>query len=241
MVIARLKDALCPMVVVHVRTAADLRDRLILVVVAHIGLITAILIAVVFRRHVATAAPVFVSDTEKVYRPRFLAAVCRPQIRHRGNAVKRHIFHPLGHLLHRSASEIAVDVGLASDLAAKLHELMCSKAVVLHNTTPVCVDHLLSAFLWTDSVLPVILIRKTSARPAQYRNLQLLKSLHNIHAHSVHIRDVRMFPNIDSLIDTPSQMLGKMSVDLRCDRSQLVLLIDDQFCHSSNAPFLLKF
>ena len=233
-VMGRLKDAPRPLVIVHVGAAADLADRMILVIVSHIGLVTAVQIAVVGRAHVAAAAPVFISHAEIIDLPGLLMAVLPALLRHRGNALERHVLDPLGHLAHRAAADIAVDVGLAAQLAAELKILVRPEAVVLHDAAPVGVDHLLAVLLRTDAVLPVILVGEAAARPAQHRNLELLQRLNDVRPHAVHVRDVGVLPDIESLIDASAQVLGEMSVNLRVDVGNFLLIIDYKLCHTSS-------
>ena len=228
-------DAFRPMIIIHIGTTAHFLNRLFRIIIAYIGLIPAVLIGIILRGHISTAAPVFIAHAEKVHRPWLLVAVSRTLIRHRRYSPERHIFYPLGHLLHRSASEIPVNVGFTSDLAAQLHEFMGSEAIVLHNTAPMGIDHFLSSLLRTDSVLPVILIRKTAARPAQHRHLQLLQCLHHVCSHAIDIGNIRVFSDVNPLIDAASQMLGKMSVNFRCNRALLVMFINMQSRHFTSS------
>ncbi|MOA13263.1 hypothetical protein D3C78_1333070 [compost metagenome] len=101
-----------PAIVVYVRPACDFMD-FVLAIVAHIGLVSSILIRIVFRTHIAAAAPVLVPDAKIFYLPRLLSAVCLAQISHRRNAVEGHIFHPLRHFLYRAAAYVAGDIRLA--------------------------------------------------------------------------------------------------------------------------------
>ena len=76
--------------------------------------------------------------------------------------------------LYRTSSNISVDICFAAKLIAQFKIFMCSKAIILSHTAPVGIDHLLSAFLRTNTIHPMILISKTAARPAKYRNLNFL-------------------------------------------------------------------
>ena len=84
---------------------------------------------------------------------------------------------------------------------------MSTKAVILQHTTPVRIDHFLAALFGTNTVLPVVFIRKAASRPAEYRNLHFFQSFHHICPHSVFVRNLRIFSHIDSFINAPSQML----------------------------------
>ena len=151
--------------------------------------------------------------------------VLGPQVGHGRDPFESHVLHPFAHLLHRTAAHIAVDISLAPQLAAQFHELMRSEAVVLHHTAPVGVDHLFAGLFGADTVLPVILVRKAAAGPAQHRDLHLFQRLHHIIAHTVGIGNLGIFPHVQPLIDAPAQMLGEMSLDLGVDMTQLMLRI----------------
>jgi hypothetical protein len=63
----------------------------------------------------------------------------------------------------------------------------------------------------------VILVSKASARPAHYRNLENLKSLDEVLAVTVDIRNFRIRSHPDSVIDASSEMLGELTVDFLVD------------------------
>ena len=215
-----------PLIIIRIGTAGNLPDLFVSIVITHKGLVSAVHISVEFRIHISAAAPVLIADTEEIDSPRLFVPIFRAKVCHRRYPVKCHIFNPLRHLLYGTASHISVDIGLTSDLTAELKELVGTKAVILDNAAPVGVDHLLAAFLRTDTVLPVILIRKASARPAQNRNLYFFQRLDNIRTHSVHIRNLRMFSYVKSLINTSSQMLGKLSLNFLIDFRKLSVCIN---------------
>ena len=93
------------------------------------------------------------------------------------------------------------------------------------------IDHLFTGVLGSDAVLPVILISKTSTGPAQKRHLQRLQRRDHIGAHTVFIGNRGILAYKNTLIDAAAKMLGKMTVDLRGDMTQLVALIDLQCNH----------
>ena len=128
-----------PLVIIHVRSAADLCDRVISSIVSHICLVSAVLICIMLRAHISAASPVLIADTEVIDLPRLLMTVLLAQVCHRGYAVERNVLYPLAHLTNRTASEVAVDIGLATKLTAQFKELVCSEAVVLDNAAPVCI------------------------------------------------------------------------------------------------------
>ena len=223
---ACLKHALRPEIISYIRTAADLLNGGRVVVMTHISLISSVQVPVILGRHAAAASPVFIAHAEIINLPRFFMPVFLAQIRHRGNAVKGHVLHPLAHLLHRAAAHISVYIGFTAKLFAELKKFVRTETVVLHHTAPVGVDHLLARLLRTDAVLPVVLVRKTAARPAQHRDLHFLQRAHHILTHPVHVRNIGIFAHIQPFVDTSAQMLRKMSVDLRVDVPLLVFFVN---------------
>ena len=67
---------------------------------------------------------------------------------------------------------------------------MSSERIVFGKAAPVSVNHLLAVFLGADSILPVIFVGKTAARPAKVWDVQFFKSLHDGLVVSVNVRDV---------------------------------------------------
>ncbi|MNJ41652.1 hypothetical protein D3C77_365810 [compost metagenome] len=146
----------------------------IIVIVTHVRLVTAIEIRIVFRAHVSAAAPVLVADAEVGYLPRLLLSVGLTQLGHRRHTAKSQILHPFGHLLDSTATHISIDIRLTSEHITQHHELMRAEMVILNHTAPVRVDHSFAFFPRADSILPMIFIGKTAARPAEHGNVNLL-------------------------------------------------------------------
>ena len=143
-----------------------------------------------------------------------------PELCHGGHAVEGHVLHPLAHFLDGAAAHVAVDVGLAPQLAAELEKLVGTEGVVLHHPSPVGVDHPLAALQGPDTVLPVVLVGEAPAGPPEHRHPDLLQSLHHVAAHAVDVGDaaVRLYKN--TLVDAPAQVLGEVSVNLRGDAAK---------------------
>ena len=204
---------------------------MLLIIISHIGLVSAVQIAIVGWGHIAAASPVFVTDTEVIHLPGFLSAVFSTQVCHRRYPVESHVLYPLGHLLYGTASHIAIDVGLTTDLFTQFEELMGTEAVVLGHTTPMSVDHFLAVLLRSDTVFPVVFIRETTAGPAKHRKFHLLERCHYIVTHTIGIGNLGILSHIQSFIDTSAQMLGKVTVEFRVDMSLLVFFVNIHLCH----------
>ena len=226
-----LQHIFCPISISRIGTAAYLENRLFGIIISHIGLVSAVQIAIVGWGHIAAASPVFVTDTEVIHLPCFLSAVFSTQVCHRRYPVESHVLYPLGHLLYGTASHIAIDVGLTTDLFTQFEELMGTEAVVLGHTTPMSVDHFLAVLLRSDTVFPVVFVREAPTGPAQYRKLHLLQGCHHIITHAFGIGDLGILSYIQSLINTSSQMLREIAVKFRIDMSLFVLFVNINLCH----------
>ena len=192
-------------------------DWVIRMIIADISLITAVFICIEVRIHISATSPVLISNSKEIQFPWFLMSVFLTEISHRGNTLECDIFYPFRHFLNCSASQVTINISFAVKLLTEFKKFMCTKAVILYHTAPVCVDHFFTCFLWSDTVFPVIFICKTSARPAQYRNFDIFQCFNNIGTHSVHVRNIGIFSYIESFINTSSQMLRKLSLDFLID------------------------
>ena len=201
---------------VRARAAGDLED-LLFAVLLDVALVAAVEVRVVLRPHVAAAAPVLVAHAEVVDLPGLGVAVLPAQLGHGGVAAGGHVLDPLGHLLHGAGADVAVDVGLAADLAAELEEFVRAEAVVLHDVAPVRVDDALAVGLGADAFLPVVFVGKAAARPAQNRELDVPERLDHVRAHAVDVRDGAVLAHVEPLVDAAAQVLREVAVDLRLD------------------------
>ena len=226
-----LQHFFCPIGISGVRTTTHLENRLLWIIISHIGLISAVQIAVIGRGHIAAASPVLIADAEVIHLPGFFSAVLAAQVCHGGYPIKSHILYPLGHLLNSTASHIAIDISLTADLLTQFEELMGTEAVIFRHTAPVGVDHLLAVLLRADTVLPVVFICEASTGPAQHRKLHLLQGCHHIVTHAFGIGDLGILSYIQSLINTSSQMLREIAVKFRIDMSLFLLFVNINLCH----------
>ena len=133
-----LHQHLRPVVVVVGGTAGDAVE-VVVTLVAQVSVELAELVAVVFGRHVAAAAPCLVADAEVLHVPGLVATVGTAQTGHRCVAVAGHVFHPLGHLLDGARADVAADVGLAAEHLTEVQELVGAERVVFDGAAPVVV------------------------------------------------------------------------------------------------------
>ena len=203
-------------------------------VITAIGGIATVVFSISFGGHISTTTPVFVSYTPELYLPRFLTSVLFTQVRHRAFPVESDIFYPLRHFLYGTATHVSTDIRLCTQFLTKIQEFVCSEAIILCNASPMGIDHLRTLATWTDTVTPVVFVGKATARPAQIRYINMFKSGDNIVPHSVRIRNLRVFPYPKAIIDTSSQMFGKLSVDMSADR------FSSQIGINNHLSFLLR-
>ena len=161
------------------------------------------------------------------------------KFRHRRYTVKCHIFNPFRHFPDCSASQVSINVCFTSKLTAEFKIFVGSEAVVFHHASPVCVDHLFSCIHRTYPIHPVILVRKTSAGPPEYRNTYPFQRFDYIGSHSVHIFYGRILSHINTFVNTSSEMLGKMSVYFSADPAQFPVWIDHHSRHFKFLPLLV--
>ena len=91
---------------------------------------------------------------------------------------------------------------------------MGAEGVVLYGSSPVGVDHLGPLGDGSYSVPPVIFIGKATSRPAEYRHLQFADGLDKILPVTVYVGDRGILADPDAIVDTSSQMFGKLAVNL---------------------------
>ena len=168
------------------------------------------------RRHFSTAVPYFISDTPVFNLERFFMAVCFSFLRKCRRLFAVTVLHPLSHLGWRAGHHIDIKPWLRADHLAEFHHLVRTELIGIRLESTevfiVCNRPLLPR---TYAVPPVIYIRKTSARPADHRRVQLLKCIHKVFSDSMIIRNLRILSNPDSIINTGAKKLYKVSLQFR--------------------------
>src|SRR5687767_11349339 len=95
---------------------------------------------------------------------------------------------------------------------------MGTETIIFSNISPPPVNNCGTFVFRTDPVFPMIRVGKTSSRPTEVGNVQVFQGDNNIVADSGSVRHFCIaFSNIKSAIDTSSEMLGKMTVDVFTD------------------------
>ena len=75
----------------------------------------------------------------------------------------------------------------------------------------------------------MIVVGKATAWPAQYWNLQSLQSLEHILTVTVDVRNLRILTNPESTVDTATQVLGELTVDLLVDLGSSLIGMNRSF------------
>ena len=202
--------------------------------------VTLEIVRIKFRTHVATAAPAFVAHRPERNLPRLVPPVLPPQVGHRRIRRARHVFHPLHHLLHRTAAHVAANARVTIDLLAKIHELMRAEMIVLHHAAPGRVDDGRTLLARTHAVHPMIFVGKAAARPAHHRDFYFLERRHHVVADAARVRNRAVRADPDAFINAMAQMFGKLSVNILADDGRARSGVNDQrigrrrLCHGGH-------
>ena len=211
-----LHQHLSPIVIIVTGSAGNLEQTIPVVVTAISG-IAAIQIGIILRTHAASATPAFISDTKIFHLPRLFAPVFLSQFCHRATLFRGHIFHPLGHFFHASATYVSTDVRFTSQHFAQIQEFMRTETVIFHGTPPIVVDHARTFITRPNTVHPVVFIGKASSRPTEHRHFQGFQRLEHVFTIPVDVRYRRIFSHPETSINTGTQMFGKLPVDFFVD------------------------
>lgn len=108
---------------------------------------------------------------------------------------------------------------------------MCSETIIFHCTSPIVIDHSGAVLFRTDTIHPMIFIGKTSARPTKHRHFQVFQCLKHIITIALGIGNFRILTYPQASIDTGSQMLCKLPVNMFTDDffPLLGMYIDSRF------------
>jgi hypothetical protein len=83
------------------------------------------------------------------------------------------------------------------------------------------VDALGAFLLWTNSIVPVVVIREASARPAENGDSQLAKIFHSLLSVAINVGDGRIGSDPQAPVNATADVLGKMSVKVRANNADL--------------------
>ena len=91
---------------------------------------------------------------------------------------------------------------------------MRAKAVVFFHIAPPDIEHGGALFFGADPVLPMVGIRKTTARPPQVGNFQFAQRGYHIISHALSVRNGTAVADVESAVDAPPQVFGKMAINV---------------------------
>ena len=69
----------------------------------------------------------------------------------------------------------------------------------------------------TDTVAPLILIGKTSTRPAQHWNMQFFQRVDHVVAQAVRVWNGRVLSHPETVVNQASEVFGKLAVEVPVD------------------------
>ena len=204
---------------------------MIAIIITTIGRITAIQVCIIFRTHTASASPAFITYPKEFHFPWFFTTVLLTQFRHRATLFGSHVFHPFRHFFHTPTSYITTDIRLTTYQLTQVQKFMCSETIIFYCTSPVIIDHPGTILFRADTIHPMIFIGKTPPRPTKHRHFQVLQSLKHIITIALGIGNFRIFTYPQTSIDTSSQMLCKLSINMFTDDffPLLGMYIDSRF------------
>jgi hypothetical protein len=78
----------------------------------------------------------------------------------------------------------------------------------------------------------MVFVGKAPSRPAEHWYVNLAKGLYHVITDSPGIRNGRVFPDPDSLIDAAAQMFSKVAIHILVDPLLALVCIDDEVIHS---------
>src|SRR6185503_19190372 len=123
-----------------------------------------------------------------------------------------HVFEPISGLARSPGTYIHGDIGLAADLIDEIHEFVRAKRVRLDHAAPVWIES--HSAVLASAVTPVIFICKAASRPANIGNPNGLQRGHNVVANAASVRDLRIRPNPNAVVNPMPKMLGKLAEDV---------------------------
>src|SRR6056297_687687 len=94
---------------------------------------------------------------------------------------------------------------------------MGPEAVVFRDHPPMGIDHGRPVFLRADSLLPVVLISKTTTGPTKIGNANVLQGLKHFQADTRFIGKGRIFSNPNAIVYTASKVLREMTINMPAD------------------------
>src|SRR5690242_4183255 len=164
----RVHELAGPVRVVSVWAAGD-QERLRVAVLPQINRKPPVMICINFRAHPSAAAPGFVAHAPVAHAKRLGRSVFDALFGKRTSRRHVAVLDPVAHFLGSAAPHVAGKIRLRANQPAQRDEFVRAEAAVFDVATPVNIDALWPALERSNSVAPVIVVRKTTTGPAQNR------------------------------------------------------------------------
>src|SRR6478735_2522097 len=107
---------------------------------------------------------------------------------------------------------------------------MRPEGVRLDDAAPVGIQRGGPLVAGTYAIAPVILVGETASGPAHVRHLERFQCRHDVIADATCVRNRRIRPDPDSLVDTAPEVFGELAKDVAVDRGARTGGIDRDFC-----------
>src|SRR5204862_3918132 len=117
------------------------------------------------------AAPGLVADASELGVGGLIGAVCAAEIGEARAGRMIAVFHPVAQLARRARANVAGDVRLCPDGAAELNKFVGAEVICFNHAAPMQIHAPRPTLARADAIGPVIIVGKTSPRPAQDRRL----------------------------------------------------------------------
>src|ERR1700685_4162332 len=169
--------------------------------------------AIVFRRELAAASPALVPHSP-VPHAEWIAVAVGGSLVCQGRAAGRRVavFDPLLELLGRTGAHVGRHVRFDVAQPAEMHELMQAEKVRLR-VLPPAAETARALRAGTDSVAPMVFVRKAAARPADDDATQPPHVLDEGTANPVNVGDLRVGADPDAVVNDAAQMFGELAVE----------------------------
>jgi hypothetical protein len=126
-----------------------------------------------------------------------------------------------------AGADVGRQIRLGSHQAAEMHELLDAELVGLgrihagrHAALPIVIGARPSR-RFADAVAPMISVGKAAARPAKIGRPNPLHVVDELFADAVHVRDRRVTPHPDAIVDDAAKVLDEVPINLRAGHDGL--------------------
>jgi len=82
-----------------------------------------------------------------------------------------------------------------------------------------------------NAVFPMVFIGKTTAWPAQVGDVDVLEGVNNVVANAACVGNVGCFTNINPVVDTATEVLGKVAINVFVNGATFNVGIENEIGH----------